>query len=64
MTTAVKLDEKCGHGLVAWMIDGFYYHERAEQTATIDGTRQKSSALHVDNCERPAGEGKAKGSKR
>lgn len=55
VTTTQKLDEKCGHGLAAWKIDGYHYHERADQTAAIDGTRMESRGLQVDACELPPG---------
>lgn len=54
MTTTQPLEQKCGHGLTAWKIDGYHYHERKDQDAAIDGTRMRSGGLQVDVCDRPA----------
>lgn len=64
MTTTQKLDEKCGHGLAAWKIDGHHYHERADQTTAVDGTRMPSGGLHVDACDLPPGTSVVKARKR
>ena len=53
MTTTQKLDEKCGHGLAAWRVDGKACHERADQTVALDGTRMESRGLMVDFCDSP-----------
>ena len=56
MTTTQRLNEKCGHGLAAWKIDGHLYHERVDQDVALDGTRLKSGGLQIDACDRPSGE--------
>jgi hypothetical protein len=56
MTTSQRLEEKCGHGLAAWKVDGHLYHERPDQTVHIEGAKIESRALQVDACDLPAGE--------
>jgi hypothetical protein len=55
MTTTQRLDEKCGHGLVAWKVDGYHYHERTDQRIAVDGTKEPSRGLMVDACDSPPG---------
>lgn len=56
-----RLDEPCGHGLRAWLVDGVCHHERKDQNVALDGTKVESRGLMVDECDRPAKAVKGRG---